>query len=103
MSEEEVKTSILETLERIRTAKNYSLPEGTQPEFVEFHSHNPYELTVCPDAIREGFYEKVNSLQGIMGTFWTGAAWESHDSTAIWNFTEFEVLPRIVEDLKKKS
>lgn len=103
LSDNEVKTSILETLSRIREAKNFSLPEGTETEFVEFHSHNPYELTVCPDAIRDGFYEKVNSLQGERDTYWTGAAWESHDSTAIWNFTEFEILPRIVEGLKKET
>lgn len=97
LTDDQVKANILHSISQVRTANNYTSTET--PEIVEFHSHNPYELTVCVDAIRNGFYNKVNALQGESNTYWTGAAWESHDSTAIWNFTETEILPKILSSL----
>ncbi|CAK4034848.1 related to amine oxidase, flavin-containing superfamily [Lecanosticta acicola] len=97
LSDEQVKTDILQSVAQIQKAQKYS--SAATPEIVEFHSHNPYELTVSLDAIKEGFYDKVNALQGQLNTYWTGAAWESHDSTAIWNFTEYEILPKLIQSL----
>ncbi|KAF2857806.1 hypothetical protein K470DRAFT_283625 [Piedraia hortae CBS 480.64] len=47
---------------------------------VAFKNHSPFKLT--------GFYARLQALQGKSSTWWTGASWESHDSLAIWDFTE---------------
>lgn len=97
LSDEEVKTDILQTLSRWR--KVHSGSDSTEPRILRFKSHSPYMLTVSTKAISGGFYSKVNALQGQRNTFWTGAAWQTQDSTAIWNFTEYEIIPRIMESL----
>jgi hypothetical protein len=76
---------------RLRTAG--TLPTTT-PEFAVFASHSPFELTVPAGAIEAGFYQKLYSLQGRHRTFFTGAAFHTHDSSLLWQFTE-GLLPQI--------
>jgi hypothetical protein len=59
-----------------------------------YSSHTPFELTVPPEAIADGFYKKLYSLQGCRHTFYTGAAFHTHDSSLLWQFTE-TLLPNI--------
>ena len=99
MSKQDVQSEILSYVAKVQQAMNYTTPEGKKPEIVQFHDHSPYELTVSVDAIKSGFYNRANALQGTTDTWWTGAAWESHDSSAIWNFTEYEILPRVMKAL----
>ncbi|KAL9063280.1 MAG: hypothetical protein Q9157_008323 [Trypethelium eluteriae] len=95
ISDEEVKADILATLGRIKTGQGYPSSSGTT-EFATFNSHAPFELTVSVDAIKNGFYQQLASLQGKRNTWWTGATWQgAHDSSVIWNYTEYEVLPKI--------
>lgn len=100
LTAEEVQANIIETLSRYnQTNGGASTQNATTPRILEFRSHNPYMLTVTPEAIAGGFYDEVNQLQGHRNTYWTGAAWQTQDSTAIWNFTELEILPRIMAEL----
>nr|BFF21828.1 hypothetical protein GCM10025730_53490 [Promicromonospora thailandica] len=46
------------------------------------------------EAVRAGFYRRLGSLQGRNRTFYSGAAFHTHDSSLIWQFTE-TLLPRI--------
>ncbi|KAI9929379.1 hypothetical protein MW887_000848 [Aspergillus wentii] len=86
LPEEDVKSDILKS---IRNLKRTGLANGTvDPRFVEFRSHTPYLLTVPADAIKEGFYKKLYSLQGHRGTFYTGAALHAHDTALLWRFTK---------------
>ena len=91
LSETQVKADILAAVKRLRTAG--TIPTTT-PEFAVFASHSPFELTVSPSAIKNGFYRKLNALQGRNRTFYTGAAFHTHDSSLLWQFTE-ALLPRI--------
>ena len=50
---------------------------------------------VPADDIANGFYKALNSLQGRNGTFYTGAAFQTNDSSLIWSFTE-SLLPKIL-------
>ena len=97
LSDDEVKSEVLATIARIQTANGIST-DGT-PEFVDFNNHAPFELTVPVEAIANGFYTDVNALQGQKNTWWTGAAWQSQDSSLIWNWTEYNLLPRILASL----
>lgn len=64
------------------------------PQFRVFLNHGPFALQVPADAIAKGFYESLYKLQGHRRSYWTGAAWHTHDSSLLWNFTE-PLLQRI--------
>jgi hypothetical protein len=44
--------------------------------------------------IAGGFYRRLGALQGHRNTFWNGAAFDVHDSSSLWAFTE-TLLPAI--------
>jgi hypothetical protein len=100
MTNEEVQADILATIARLEAPTElHSLSAadvGTgTPEFVEFHNHSPFELTVSTEAIKGGFYGQLNTLQGERSTWWTGATWRAQDSSQIWNWTEINILPKL--------
>jgi hypothetical protein len=97
ISDEQVKADTLAAIARIVKANGYT---AGNPEFAGFNNHAPFELTVSVDAIRDGFYSKLNALQGRRNTWWTGATWQAHDSSQIWNWTEYTLLPKLVASLK---
>jgi hypothetical protein len=61
----------------------------------DFHSHAPYHMTVSATELAGGFYSRANALQGHNLTYYTGAAFQTNDSSLIWVFTQ-ELLPQIV-------
>lgn len=65
------------------------------PEFVSWALHQPFELWVPGEAIKNGFYRDLYALQGKQDTWWAGATFHAHDSSLIWRFTK-DLLPRIV-------
>lgn len=96
-SDAQIKANILADLARVQKTFNLTSPQGTKPILTDFHSHSPYFLTVSEQAIKGGFYNQLNALQGQHKTWWTGAAFESQDSAAVWMFTENEILPRVLK------
>lgn len=99
LSEEVVKANIIADVERLKIG---GTANTTTPEFVVFHSHAPFEMTVSPQAIQDGFYKKLYALQGQKNTYWTGAAFHSQDSSKLWEFTE-RLLPKIIDEIDHKS
>jgi hypothetical protein len=97
-SDEKVQASILEYISNIAKVAGFP-PSSTPPQFEDFKAHTPFELTVSTKSIENGFYNKLNGLQGRKNTFWTGATWQAQDSSAIWNFTEYHVLPNLLKAL----
>ena len=97
LSNDQVKADVLATLARINKANGF-LTNST-PEFVAFQNHSPWTLKVSIKAIESGFYSDVNVLQGQRNTWWTGATFQAHDSSLIWNWTEYNLLPRILASL----
>jgi hypothetical protein len=61
---------------------------GTYPVkfegFAVYSGHVPFELHVGARDIAGGFYKRLNALQGRNNTYWSGAAWHSHNSARIW-------------------
>ena len=95
MSNAEVKADILATLARVRSGLGYP-PLSKPPEFVGFHDHAPFVLTVSNDAIKNGFYKQLLALQGKKNTWWTGAAWMNQASSTLWKYDEEQILPQVV-------
>jgi hypothetical protein len=85
----QVRSAIREDIERV------NIP-GVGPlhfdSFGIFKNHSPYSLVASPRQIRNGFYRDLASLQGRNATFYSGAAFQTHNSAAIWAHLE-ELLP----------
>jgi hypothetical protein len=94
VSMEDAKSDILRSIVRLRDEFGVSSTET--PRFLACNSHTPFQLTVPTDAIRDGFYESLEGLQGHRNTWYTGAAFLSHHAGPLWNYTH-ELLPSIVD------
>ncbi|KNG88347.1 amine oxidase, flavin-containing superfamily [Aspergillus nomiae NRRL 13137] len=84
MTEAEVKGNMTLSVMQLRKA---GIPVEP-PEFVRYSDHSPFLLTVPPDAIRNGFYRRLNNLQGHRKTYYMSATFDSHDSARIWSFID---------------
>ncbi|MFE7507144.1 FAD-dependent oxidoreductase [Promicromonospora sp. NPDC057488] len=91
LSDRAVQAEIRASVRRLREAG--TVPT-TDPDFATFASHTPFELTVPAAAVGAGFYRRLGTLQGRNRTFYSGAAFHTHDSSLIWQFTE-TLLPRV--------
>jgi hypothetical protein len=91
LPEEQVRRDIRTEIERVAKAGTYPVVfDG----FEVFSSHTPFEIHVPPAAIAGGFYRRLNALQGRNRTYYSSAAFHSHNSTRIWAGTE-TLLPSI--------
>ena len=101
LPDEQVKADILATITRLeqQQADNSTAPTSTgDKEFLIFKAHVPFLLEVPSTEIQSGFYARLNSLQGYRNTYYNGAAFQSHNSALIWQYTE-SLLPEIVEGI----
>ena len=86
--EAEVRAQMVAAVQRIAP--------GSQPRFVAYSDHSPAGVTASADKIRDRFYDELKGLQGYRNTWYTGSAWVSDHSARLWNFTEYEVIPRML-------
>ena len=93
LSDAEAKANILAAVERLQELG--TINQTSKPEFVVFSNHSPFELNVPARDIQEGFYKKLYALQGKRETYYTGAAFHTHDSSLLWNYTEAYVIPGV--------
>ena len=89
---DQVKADVLASLKRLETAGTIAT---ATPEFAVFSGHVPFEFTVSASAIENGFYDQLDALQSYRKTFYTGATFDTQDSSLLWQFTE-ALLPLIV-------
>lgn len=87
-SDADVKAAIVTGITEFQTANGFTTASHLQPELVAYNSHAPYALRVSAQAVEAGFYAKLTALQGARNTYWTGAAFDKHDSSDLWAFTE---------------
>ena len=98
LHDEQVKADIIASVNRINAARTFNSTTTAEPEFADFASHTPFELTVPKETIEGGFYKSLYALQGTRETWYTGAAWHTHDTSLLWVFTE-GVLQGVLEGL----
>ena len=88
LSNVHVQADIIASLTRMRAVGTLPTTSNAVPGFSIFSSHTPYEVYVTMEQISKGFYGRLFELQGKRNTYWTGAAFVTHDSTNIWQYTE---------------
>jgi hypothetical protein len=82
---EKVLADILSGLNRLQMVG--TLPT-TPPNIVQVTSHTPFGLTVPVSAVKSGFYNRLNDLNGQASTFYTGATFQAHDVSLLWEYTD---------------
>lgn len=92
-----VKADIETSLNKLQKQQGVKV---TPAEWVVFSNHSPFNLEVGKEALEAGFYRKLYALRGTMQTFWNGAAWQTQDSSILWQYTEDEVLPPLLKALE---
>jgi len=93
-SDSAVKSAVISEVQKLGAAGTIPAAASSMPEFVAYNSHTPYELRVSADAVAAGFYKNLTALQGQKNTWYTGAAFNKHDSGDMWAFTA-GLLPQI--------
>lgn len=88
LSDAEVKAAVEASIKSLGTSEVVPGAGSQDIEWVAYKSHSPFELTVSVQEIQSGFYKKLYALQGPRATWWTGAAFHTHDSSLLWEFTE---------------
>lgn len=85
----QVENSLRATIQRLQNAGTIP-PKASMGKFeiVAFSDHSPYEVYVSSDQISRGFYNRLFELQGQKNTYWSGAAFVTHSSPAVWQFTD---------------
>jgi hypothetical protein len=94
LSDDRVRANMLADIQRLATAGTYPVVLDPNQPLAVFSSHSPFELTVSAEEIAAGFYRELAGLQGRKNTFYNGAAFHTHDSSLLWQFTE-TLLPQI--------
>ncbi|KAJ8067551.1 hypothetical protein OCU04_004892 [Sclerotinia nivalis] len=94
LTDKEVRAAMLAEIKKLQI----SGMTKSSPELLAYTRHAPFELWVPAKAIAAGFYSKLYALQGQRNTFYTGAAFHTHDSTMLWQFTE-ALIPKITASL----
>ncbi|KAE8379735.1 hypothetical protein BDV26DRAFT_291048 [Aspergillus bertholletiae] len=84
MTEAKVKASMTRSVIQLRNA---GIPVEP-PQFVGYSDHSPFLLTLPADAIRNGFYRRLNDLQGYRNTYYMSATFNTHDSAQVWSFID---------------
>ncbi|PBP18526.1 FAD dependent oxidoreductase family protein [Diplocarpon rosae] len=87
------------SLRRLESAAAVPAGSATAATFPFSSDHGPFNLRVSPEDIKNGFYGKLAQLQGQHHTYWTGAAFGSHNSALIWNYNLVTIVPGLRKDL----
>ncbi|KAL8339006.1 hypothetical protein RB598_007361 [Gaeumannomyces tritici] len=61
---------------------------SAETEVLAWFDHTPVRLHVGAEDVAAGYYKDLYALQGKTKTWWTGAAWQTQDSSQIWAFTQ---------------
>jgi hypothetical protein len=86
-----VRQAIAADIRKIKSAGTFPV---VLERFETFSNHVPFEMMVDSGDIAAGFYRSLQTLQGRRDTFYTGAAFQTNDSSLIWRFTE-NLVPQI--------
>ena len=91
LSDTTIQQAIASSIRQLASAGTYPVEfDG----FDIFSNHAPFQLGVTGAQIAGGYYKVLNSLQGRNNTFYNSAAFQTNDSSLIWQFTE-GLLPQI--------
>ncbi|KAI0887006.1 uncharacterized protein GGS22DRAFT_120393 [Annulohypoxylon maeteangense] len=101
MSDDLVQVYIQAQIRTLRYVDNVT--SAKDPSFLSFSSHTPFQLQITPEAIRDGFFRNLTSLQGGFGgrMFYSGATFHTPYSALLWRFNQEVVLPLMMQQTER--
>ncbi|KAF2169039.1 hypothetical protein M409DRAFT_21048 [Zasmidium cellare ATCC 36951] len=69
LTDEQVKCRILDDAVTVRSVLEYNDSQGQETRLVDFHNDSPFLFTVPPDAVRAGFFDRLEKLLGASRTW----------------------------------
>ena len=99
LSDEEIKRRIKRHMKE--TSANLYGKSWALNDFVLFKNHSPYALKVSPADIANGFYTKMDELQGKKGLYYIGAAMDTHGTFSVWSHAERLIRANFPGKVKK--
>ncbi|KAL0929997.1 putative FAD dependent oxidoreductase [Colletotrichum truncatum] len=87
----EIESATRSTIKWLQTQKN---GPALEPQFVDFQDYSPFHLSPPTKDIANGWYSKMNGLQGHRNTWYISALFVV-GSTQVWNNTR-TILPDII-------
>ncbi|KAK6840825.1 amine flavin-containing superfamily protein [Apiospora arundinis] len=99
LADEQVKNDIVKAVQRYQAENGLPI---TEPDWLKFSSHAPFNLMVPNDKIADGFYSELFCLQGQRNTFYNGAAWHAQDSSVLWRFTDTYIIPILLASMQEE-
>jgi hypothetical protein len=67
-------------------------------KWLAFEDHGLMSTYTSAEVLKSGFIQRLYAQQGRRSTWYTGAAWSTHLTTSLWQFTE-TVLPKLKASL----
>lgn len=68
-------------------------------DWLAFSTHGPMHARVSVKDIKNGFFQKLNALQGQRSTWWTGGAWSVNFQTTLWQYDDI-IIPKLLKGLE---
>jgi hypothetical protein len=102
LTPDEMRSTILDGVQRLVTAGTLNHTGSCEVEYRAFSEHSGVMWpTQTPEALENGFVQKLFALQGYRSTWWTGRSWTGYYTSSVWAFTE-TVLQRMIQELRKE-
>jgi hypothetical protein len=94
---ESMKALIAKSINNMIKAGTIPASQGSV-SFSTFANHGHMHSQVSAAELRAGFIQKLNGLQGLHNTWYTGAAFSAGFSTVLWEYNKV-LLPKVVAGL----
>jgi hypothetical protein len=93
---DEAKGVINRDIHRVLTGGALNKTESCEVEYKDFADHTGVMWPQGEEALKEGFVQKLYSLQGYRSTWWIGRSWCGYYSSSVWAFAD-TVLERMLK------
>jgi predicted NAD/FAD-binding protein len=100
LSVDEVKQKVAMSVQQLQDAG--TVTGNCSVEFKATSDHTRPVWKQSAEQLKDGFVQKLYSLQGHRATWYTGSVWGAPYSSTVWAYTD-TVLPKLVVDLTGKN
>jgi len=93
---DEAKGIITRDIDKVIAGGALNHTEGCEVEYKDFGDHTGVMWPQGEKILKDGFVQKLYSLQGYRSTWWIGRSWAGYYSSSVWAFAD-TVLERMLK------
>ncbi|KAH9866523.1 hypothetical protein J1614_008213 [Plenodomus biglobosus] len=95
---EDGKNIVRDAVQKLINAGTIPTGSANETDFKTWDDHGLVYRHYSADQLRGDIIRQRNSLQGLRSTWYSGAAWASHNAAMVWNTTN-TMIPRLLEGM----